>query len=214
MAVAAAPALLRLVPAVSAFRRDELAGRMVEISGRGAVSCLSAAAALVLEAQSLGEPCAWVAVRDRAEASTFFPPDLARFGVDLEALPVVFAPSPQAAARAAARLLRSGAFGLLVLDLGREPEISIALQGRLTGLALKHDAAVVLLTEKPARSPSIGSMVSLRAEPRRSQLQKPGTRAAAQDESLYRVTLAVLKDKRRGPGWTHEEVMLGPDGLR
>jgi recombination protein RecA len=196
----ASTALLRAVPAASPWRRDELTGRMVELSGRGCTSRLSAAATLVLDAQAAGEPCAWVTLPQ----STFFPPDLARFGVDLDALPVVFAPSPAGAARSAARLLRSGAFGLLVLDVGKDPAVSIPLQGRLTALALKHDAAVVLLTEKPASAPSVGSMVSLRAEPRRSQA----------NDMLYRVLLTALKDKRRGPGWVHEEVMLGPDGLR
>jgi recombination protein RecA len=199
MATSAAPTLLQQ-PLAGAWCRPELSGRLTEISGRGSVSPLSAAAALLLEAQAGGEPCAWLTLRD----GFFFPPDLFRFGIDLGALPVVFVPSAQAAARAAARLVRSGAFGLLILDLGPEPGISIALQGRLTGLALKHDAAVVLLTQKCTSAPSVGSMVSLRAEPRRSRV----------DEAVYRVSLTVLKDKRRGPGWLHEEVMLGPDGLR
>src|SRR5476651_929143 len=97
--------LHRIAPAGS-WCRSELSGRLTEISGRGCVSPLSAAAALLLEAQAGGEPCAWLS-RDE---SNFFPPDLARFGIDLDALPVVFVPSPQKAARAAARLLRSGAF--------------------------------------------------------------------------------------------------------
>jgi recombination protein RecA len=191
---------LQEISPAGSWCRSELSGRLTEISGRGCVSPLSAAAALLLEAQTAGEPCAWLS----RQGTGFFPPDLARFGIDLNALPVVFVPSAQSAARAAGRLLRSGAFGLLVLDLGETPDISIALQGRLTGLALKHDAAVVLLTQKSTSAPSVGSMVSLRAEPRRSQV----------DESLYRVSLGVLKDKRHGPGWLHEEVMLGPDGLR
>jgi recombination protein RecA len=198
MSSAATATALRIADAVG-WCRSELSGRLVEISGRGCVSPLSAAAGLILEAQAGGEPCAWVTL----PGSTFFPPDLQRFGVDLDALPVVFVPTAQGAARAAARLLRSGAFGLLVLDLGEGADVSIALQGRLTGLALKHDAAVVLLTQKPPGAPSVGSMVSLRAEPRRGK----------QDGAGYRVTLAVLKDKRHGPGWTHEEVMHGPDGL-
>ncbi|HEX4384466.1 MAG TPA: hypothetical protein VH083_16000 [Myxococcales bacterium] len=198
---AATGTLALLRPELSrAWCRAELSGRLTEISGRGCVSPLSAAAALLLEAQAAGEPCAWIT----KPVSSFFPPDLVRFGIDLDALPVVFVPSAQVAARAAARLLRSGAFGLLVLDLGEDAQVSIALQGRLTGLALKNDAAVVLLTQKSASAPSVGSMVSLRAEPRRFQ----------EAEALYKVSLTVLKDKRRGPGWLHEEVMLGPDGLR
>src|SRR4051794_11126367 len=101
-------AALRLVPLPGAWNRSELSGRLVEISGRGCVSPLSAAAALILEAQAAGEPCAWLTLPE----STFFPPDLTAFGIDLEALPVVFADEPHALARSAARLLRSGAFGL------------------------------------------------------------------------------------------------------
>jgi recombination protein RecA len=178
----------------------ELAGRLCELSGRGAVSSLTAAATLLLEAQRAGEPCAWVT----REGSTFFPPDLAGAGIDLGALVVVFVAQAAQAARAAARLVRSGAFGVVVLDLGAEADIPIPLQGRLCGLALQHDAAIVLITDKPASAPSVSSMVSLRLEARRTR----------QGDASFRLSFAVLKDKRRGPGWTHEAVAHGPAGLR
>ncbi|MCK6449172.1 MAG: hypothetical protein L6Q99_22475 [Planctomycetes bacterium] len=91
----------------------ELAGRLVEIHGEhGGV--LSLAARLVHDAQRRGELAAWVLARD----TSFFPPDLADGGIDLEGLVVVRAPTPGGGARAADLLMRSGAFGLVVLELG------------------------------------------------------------------------------------------------
>ncbi len=37
--------------------------------------------------------------------------------------------------------------------------LPIAVQGRLVGLAQHHDAALVVVTDKPATVPSLGSMV-------------------------------------------------------
>ncbi len=100
-------------PATSHWKLAALAGRVSELSGFGPTSALSLTFSLVLEAQQRGEPVAWITSR----TSTFFPPDAAANGVDLDALPVVFVPDAPAAARAAECLGRSGAFGLLVLDL-------------------------------------------------------------------------------------------------
>jgi hypothetical protein len=74
---------------------------------------------------------------------------------------------------------------------------------RLLGLAQKHDTAVVVLTEKPSTVPSLSSIVSLRAEVVR-----------ARHGDRWEVRLAVLKDKRRGPGGAHTETCHGPTGLR
>lgn len=108
-----------------------------------------------------------------------------------------------AAARAADRILRSGAFGLVVLDLGRG-DVTVGAQARLLGLAERHDAAVLCLTEKPAPAPSLSSLVSLRA----------GTERRRDGEGVFVCTLAALKDKRQPPGWSVEEVRRGPAGLR
>jgi recombination protein RecA len=152
----------------------------------------------VLEAQEEGDPVGWISL----PSSTFYPPDLADSGVDLDALIVVRAPSIEAAGKAADRLLRSGGFGLVVLDLGPAAVLPIPLQGRLVGLAQRHDAALLCLTEKPGDAASLGSMVSLRAEARR-----------ARDGDRFTVTVRALKDKQRGPGWTHDEPARGPAGL-
>lgn len=193
------------------WRLDVLRGRLVELSARGAAATLTAAIELVVEAQQAAEPVAWVTLGN----ATFFPPDAAASGVDLAALAVVRVHDATAAARAAERLLRSGGFGLVVIDFGGESfaqqgiEVPIAHQGRLITLAQAHDAAVVCITEKPGEAPSLGSLVSLRAEAVR--LHAPEDKDGG--ERGYHVTLRALKDKRRGPGWTRTTKLRGPPGL-
>ncbi|HEX3480289.1 MAG TPA: recombinase A [Kofleriaceae bacterium] len=189
---------------------DALRGRLVELSARGAAATLTAAVELVIEAQQAAEPVAWVTLGN----ATFFPPDAAASGVDLAALAVVRVHDATAAVRAAERLLRSGGFGLVVIDFGGESfahqgvEVPIAHQGRLITLAQAHDAAVVCITEKPGEAPSLGSLVSLRAEAVR--LHAPEDKSGG--ERGYHVTLRAIKDKRRGPGWTRTTKLRGPPG--
>jgi recombination protein RecA len=179
-----------------------LRGRLVELSARGATATLTMATELVIEAQTQHEPVAWLTLAN----GTFYPPDVAECGVDLAALVVVRTPDATAAARSAERLLRSGAFGLVVIDLGgagASAELSMQIQGRLVTLAQTHDAAVVCLTDKGEDTSSLGSLVSLRAEALR--LRDRG--------ELFEVKVRVLKDKRRGPGWTQTFKRRGPAGL-
>jgi recombination protein RecA len=67
----------------------------------------------------------------------------------------------------------------------------------------------VCITEKSSESPSLGSLVSLRAEALR--LHAPEAKDGS--ERGYHVTLRALKDKRRGPGWTRTTKLRGPPGL-
>jgi len=182
---------------------EALRGRLVELSARGASATLSTAVELVLEAQHAAEPVAWVTLGN----GTFYPPDVADSGVDLAALVVVRVIDAVTAARAAERLLRSGAFGLVILDFGGggAVELSIAHQGRLVTLAQSHDAAVVCITEKASDAGSLGSLVSLRAEALRQRVRDR--------EHDHEVTLRVLKDKRRGPGWSRTLKLRGPAGF-
>ena len=184
-------------PAEARWALATLRGRLAELSARGASATLTAAFELVAEAQAQGEPAAWIAVG----GSTFYPPDVADSGIDLAALVVVRTADATAAARAAERLLRSGAFGLVMIDLARA-ELATPIQGRLVTLAQTHDAAVVCLTEKAEDTASLGSLVSLRAEALRRR----------EGDGDFRVTLRALKDKRRGPGWTHVAKRRGPAG--
>jgi recombination protein RecA len=194
------------------FGLAELAGRLVELSGDGASAVLTAATKLMLDAQAAREPAAWIGT----DESCFFPPDVAESGVDLTALVVVRVPVVNAAAIsgkrplasllavAAERLMRSGAFGLVLLDLGKQHTLTQPLQSRLLGLAQHHQTAVLCLTEKSAQEASIGSLVSLRVHVGRTWLG--GERFACE--------LQVRKDKRRGPVWSEQEVCRGPMGLR
>lgn len=201
------PALRRLgetldpVPAGQpAWSRAELAGRLCELSAGQDGALLSAAMGLVVDAQRDGETTAWVT----ATRAVFFPPDAAACGVDLEALVVVQAKDAAAAGRAADVLLRSGAFGLVVLDLGTSAAMPTPLQGRLVQLAIKHDAAVVCLTDRKPDEASLGSLVSLRGQ---------SVRRRSRDGRRFLCGIDTLKDKRRGPGWTWQEVRHGPEGL-
>lgn len=208
------------VPASQRWGFTELEGRLVEISGAERVAGLTLAAKLTAEAQAVGDIVAWVC----GPEGSFYPPDLVAHGIDLSQLAVIRASSPERVALAAIRLLHSGGFGLVVLDLagpdsalltvpspkprpGRpnlpKGGVSDAHLGRLVQQAQKHQAAVVCLTRTPAQRDSLGSLISVRAE--------GAVRKVAPDRFLC--TAHVLKDKRHGAGWQHEEVLSGPPGL-
>jgi recombination protein RecA len=193
---------------IEKFKRDivqqsrwtlaELAGRIVEISSAGASAALTIAFGLVRETQERGEPVGWVTSGE----SFFYPPDAADNGTDLTALVVVRLLDTASIPRAGEKLLRSGGFGLVVLDLGAT-DIPMPLQTRLTGLAHRHHTALVCLTEKECKTFSLGSLVSLRAHAEKKRVS----------ENHFACALRVLKDKRRGPTWNHEALYSGPPGL-
>jgi len=191
---------------------SQMTGRLVEISGRRAAANLTVAFGLVLEAQKRNEPVAWVTLQQ----STFYPPDVADSGVSLAHLVVVRVPGTRSATRATVELTRSGGFDLVILDLGPEAiqdklrtskkrypgRLSTPLLTKLVGVARKHATAVVVLTEKNERTSSVSSLISLRAETRRNK------------DAPCELEVAILKDKKRGPGRLHHEVCRAPAGLR
>jgi len=190
-------------PAVDAPPRwtlDEVAGRLVELSGGGASAGLTFAICQVAAAQGRGENVAWIA----ASPDPFFPPDASACGVDLAALPVVRVPDPRTAARAALHLMRSGAFALVVIDLGEGGVFPTAAQAQLARLVERSGAALLFLTRKGSGDPSLGPLISLRLH----------TRRGTPDGDLYPCRLTALKDRRRSPGWQAMEPFLGPPGLR
>jgi len=187
-------------PVVEAWSLERFAGRLLEWSGAASSAALTLAFGLVHEAQRRGEPAVWIG----GLASGFYPPDVAAAGIDLAAFPVIRTQDALSAARAADLVLRSGAFALVVLDLGADPRFPIPVLTRLAGLAHRHRAALLCLTVKDDAHPSIGALVSLRARVAR----------VGREDGRLRVEARVLKDKRRGPGWRYEEVFRGPDGLR
>lgn len=187
----------------TAWRLDTFYGRLAELSGGPASASLTLAFSLVLQAQENAEPVAWIL----DQGSSFYPPDVAAAGIDLDALAIIRLPNRQLAPRAADQLIRSGAFGLVVLDLGARIHVPMAVQTRLVGLARKHGTAILCLTEKRSDEPSLGSLVSFRAEAVRER------RTDAPRESGYGLNVRVLKDKQCGVGWHHQEVCGGVDGL-
>jgi len=176
------------------FDWGRVLGRVVEVSEAGCFGALSALVGLLTQAQALGEQIAWV----ETGTHLFFPPDLAFRGLDVEAFSVVLAPTPAAGLRAADVLVRSGAFGLVVVDwAGREvEEVDV---GRLARLVDQKGSAVIFLTRKKEEAPSLATQISLR-----------GCVAKTSDGLTEWV---VTKDKRAGPPSRQRIQFHGPFGL-
>ena len=205
-------------------------GRLIEISGVGASARYTTAVAQVRQAQLEGETTAWI----QPAGGPLYPPDLADSGVDLDALIVVHIPEARGQvglARAAELLLRSGAYGLVVLDLSapacmdsppvpacpegqvatdmskktaRPPRLrGSAWQARLAALARMHHSRVVVLTRAAGSYASLGPMVGLRVDPRRER-QAPG---------VFAIRPEVVKHKG-GPLQATSALRRGPWGLR
>lgn len=175
------------------WTREELIGRIAELYGNDHSGHLTLAGSFVHQFQTAGEPVAWVTTT----TDTFFPPDLAGTGVDLTSLPVVRLSDPVAATTVTDRLIRSGAFGLVVLELIGEHQIPTGILGRLVRLTRQQEASLVCLTQRP-----LGSMVSLRGTIHRHQEGSDG---------IYGVV--VQKDRRRGPGYRLSYRYRAPHGV-
>ncbi len=177
----------------------DLAGRLVELSADGGQAVLSLATEQVTAAQAAGEPVCWITRPD----STFYPPDAHRAGVNLDTLAVVRCPDARAIAQAADKLARSGAFGLIIMDLGDRALLPLPHLSRLAGLAQHHDTCILCLTRKTEKEPSLGSLVSLRGHAASKRTADGG----------FVCRIESIKDKRRGPGWSREVACDGPAGL-
>jgi recombination protein RecA len=179
-------------------------GRLVELSGDHAAACTTTAVALVRHAQSQGETTAWIQPR----GGSLYPPDVAQMGVDLEALVIVQVPPhalPHGPCRAAELLLRSGGFGLVVIDLeaGVPPGSGESWQARLAALARSHQACVILLSRRAPHEDSLGALVGLRVEPRRERVEL----------GRFAVVPRVIKNKSGGPLALAPQRYRGPAGL-
>ncbi len=177
-----------------------LRGRLVEVQSDGQGASLSVVFDVLLEAQEAGEPVAWVT----ATSSVFCPADAALGGVDVSALVVVRVRNVVSGLRSAERLLRSGAFGVVVMDLGPTPQVPVGALGKLVKLAQHHDAVVMGVTGSRRGRVSLGPLVSLRVR----------TERARGAEGLFSCSVDVLKDKRSGLGWSSSWDWSGPSGLR
>lgn len=211
MASAALRLLVPSEPTVEAPQDEDtplhelaMPGRLVELSAvpQGPSARTSTAVSLLRHAQHEGETTAWI----QLAGGPLYPPDLHDSGVDLEALVVVHVPVDEGSAglgKAAELLLRSEAFGLVVVDLGALPSRT-AWHGRLLGLARQHGSRVLLLTDKSSSAESLGTLIGLRVEPRRER-ETPGH---------FRVEHHVLKNKSGAPVTPRVDRLIGPPGLR
>ncbi len=194
-----------------------VAGRLVEVAGAEDSAALTMTLGLILDAQQEGEQAAWIAPSE----SPFYAPDALESGIDLDALVVVRVPNAVTGARAADKLIRSESFGIVVVDAGPAPRIPGPLLARLASLAQRNHTALVFLTQHggapvppgamiptggtpTAGTSSLGSLISLRVRARRQRI----------GSDRFRCWLEVLKDKRRGPTWGHDEVCRGAPGMR
>ena len=178
-------------------------GRLIEISGRGANARLSTAVGLLRQAQIEGETSAWI----QPEGGDLYPPDLADAGIDLDALVVLHLPTDRGAddlLRATEWLLRSGAYGLVVVDLtGVRAPRGQAWCARLSSLAREHGSRLILITDSPEHRASLGPMIGLRLAPRRSP---PHAGSCGLD-------VHVLKNKSGAPLTIAPERWRAPLGL-
>ncbi|MDZ4860705.1 MAG: recombinase A [Candidatus Hydrogenedentes bacterium] len=182
-----------------AWGLDTVLGRFVELGGASKSSAVTVCAGLVVEAQERGGLATWIG----GPGFGFFPPDFDASGIDLSALPVVRVTDESKGWHVADTLLRSGAFALVVLDVGNRMKLPLGIQTRLVGLAKKHQTALVMITRRERRDTAGGSLVSLRGETDRRRM----------GHDCFTCTVQIVKDKRRTPGWNHGEMYRGPDGL-
>ena len=189
-----------MIPTKMEWTFSGLCGCLVELSGAAASPLLTVACKLVRQAQQHGDPVAWIAQSE----SIFFPPDVAGGGVDLMALPVIRLADNFQRMRAADQLARSGAFGLLVIDLCGCLELPVTVQIRLARQAFSHATLILCLTKKTDRQPSLGSFVSVRGH----------TKCIRHRDNRFECQVHVIKDKRCGPGWSDKEWCCGPAGVR
>jgi recombination protein RecA len=194
----AARELLGESVAQSGWSMEALSGRFVELVGSAS---LTASFGLVVEVQKRGDLAVWIG----GHRFTFYPPDAAAAGVDLKALPVIQVDEESQAWQASDTLLHSGAFALVVVDLGGPITVPISMQTRLVGLAKRHHTILLIITRNHRGKPAPGSLVSLRAE--------TATHRIGHD--CFTWELWAVKDKRGAVSrdWRHSEICRGPDGL-
>jgi recombination protein RecA len=177
-------------------------GRLIEIASHPSGAQMTTAVACLCEAQAQGEPAAWV----QPAGGSLYPPDLADNGVDLDALIVVNVPARAGAhglAKAAEVLLRSGGFGMVVVDmLAVRTASDVAWQGRLLGLAREHHSWLLLLSDGAQRAGSLGPLISICVQPQRRRVQR----------GRFAIDACIRKDKSGSLSTPAEELRRGPWG--
>jgi len=188
---------LRKAAGGASWRFDNLVGILAEVSEEKQSGAVSFAADIIVEAQTQNEPVAWVT----GTQSIFFPPDLRRRGVDLSAIAVIRVNGETNSLMAAEWVVRSGAMGLVIVDLDAHGNITDASLGRLLKLAERNLCAVLFLTRKRGHDPSLGSRISLRGCISRS------------GSGPFVIDIRTTKDKRSNSGSRQSRWYHGPSGM-
>lgn len=179
-------------------------GRLIELAAGPDASGTSAAAQILLESQREGDPVAWI--QPEVGTGRVYPPDLAAAGLDLDGLLFVHVPTRagrKGLPKAAELLLRTGAFGAVVVDvLGARLPRGEAWLGRLGSLARDKDCRCVFLAG--SGEGSLGPLITTRLRARRKRLRA----------GRFRLETEILKDKLGSlPRLPGPERFVGPEGM-
>jgi recombination protein RecA len=191
---------------VASWRFSDLKGQLIELSEEIPFGALTFTSELILAAQQADEPVGWISAR----SSIFYPPDMAENGVDISAITVVSVSDEREAAWTCDLLIRSGAFGFVVVDLEAARRLTDAAVARLIHLSRRHGTVVLFLTVAGAGQPSLSSLVSLRGVVRRRSATagRGSTRP-----SFFFCEVTTVKDKHRAPGRKLTRRYDGPIGV-
>jgi recombination protein RecA len=185
------------------FDMAGLSGRVVEFSSWHQPACVSLSALFILECQKLKRGRAWIVPGNSADASVFYPPDIISAGIDCSSLPILKAESAVDGFGLTERLLRSGGFGIVVLDLYAEKNQKRYSLGRLHNIAQRHDGLVLCLTRSQPGHPSLDPMVFVHVH---VSVQSIG-------RNRNRLSAVIQKDKTGSPGKCLEWIYESPPGL-
>ncbi len=177
-------------------------GQISELSAERGQAYINLVFDLIVEAQSRREPVAWIGDRP----SIFYGPDARHRTIDWQAVALISLVSARDRARAADQLLRSGAFGLVIIDLAgaTAPHIGDPLMHRLAQWSRRHTTATLFINDVTAESKALSPLLQRRVCARWSDV----------DAERLIATYTITKDKRQAPGAQIEEVYHGPMGLR
>ncbi len=173
-------------------------GRVTELTGALAVGKTALVRQLAAAVLQAGGWVAWIDV-----GRTLAPATLAGLGKRLVVIRLTHAQRHRAA-WTADLLLRSGVFGLVVLD--EPPALSRVHGVRLAQLARERDAACVVLSSQRAGESRAGESRGSRLAGTlrlRMQLRLPASRVTASDARPNTVRVVV---ERGGPGLPHQSV--------
>lgn len=186
------PATLSPSKAEAPLVLNDLKGRLCEFSAWGVQAVGSLAARYVWEAQQEGAWPVWI-----SKAGVPLAEDLHACGIDLRALPVICVQTPAEGFRAAERVMRSEACGVVILDMGEESYMPAAMMGRMLKLAQRTSTACIVLTNRrqPAQA-SLSPLVSLRVDAEQ-RIVRPGQ----EDEisvPYTQIDARIVRDKTTG----------------